>query len=127
MILVRFYVWLDQGHALLVQLFPIFYGLPSAGIVLDAFTAAFIGFTLNIGAYNGIISRHPGGHPADSGGSLFHRHEPAPGHVAGDPARRRRIIFCGGPPHLHLLGQDTSLAAAVTCPSCFRRPSPRTV
>ena len=36
----------------LVQLFVIFYGLPSAGIVLDPLPAALIGFTLNVGAYN---------------------------------------------------------------------------
>lgn len=60
--LVRFYVWLIRGTPLLVQLFLIFYGLPSAGIVLDAFTAAVIGFTLNIGALQlGDHSCHPGG------------------------------------------------------------------
>src|SRR6188474_1603246 len=56
-VLVRFYVWLIRGTPLLVQLFLIFYGLPSAGIVLDAFTAAVIGFTLNIGAYSSEIIR----------------------------------------------------------------------
>ena len=56
-VLARFYVWLVRGTPLLVQLFLIFYGLPSAGIVLDAFTAAVIGFTLNIGAYTSEIIR----------------------------------------------------------------------
>ena len=46
----RFYVWIFRGTPLLVQLFLIFYGLPSVGILLDAFPAALIGFTLNIGA-----------------------------------------------------------------------------
>ena len=55
--LVRCYVWLVRGTPLLVQLFLIFYGLPSAGIVLDASTAAVIGFTLNIGAYSSEIIR----------------------------------------------------------------------
>ena len=55
--LVRFYVWIFRGTPLLVQLFLIFYGLPSAGILLDAFTAALIGFTLNIGAYSSEIVR----------------------------------------------------------------------
>ena len=50
--LVRFYVWLIRGTPLLVQLFLIFYALPSAGITIDAFPAAVIGFTLNIGAYS---------------------------------------------------------------------------
>ncbi len=55
--LVRFYVWLIRGTPLLVQLFLIFYGLPSAGITLDAFTAAVIGFTLNVGAYTSEVIR----------------------------------------------------------------------
>lgn len=54
---VRFYVWIFRGTPLLVQLFLIFYGLPSIGIVLDAFPAALIGFTLNIGAYSSEIVR----------------------------------------------------------------------
>ena len=54
---VRFYVWIIRGTPLLVQLFPIFYGLPSVGILLDAFPAALIGFTLNIGAYSSEIVR----------------------------------------------------------------------
>ena len=53
----RFYVWIIRGTPLLVQLFLIFYGLPSAGILLDAFPAALIGFTLNIGAYSSEIVR----------------------------------------------------------------------
>ena len=32
----RFYVWLFRGTPILVQLFIIFYGLPSVGIMLDA-------------------------------------------------------------------------------------------
>ncbi|ROH79392.1 amino acid ABC transporter permease [Lonsdalea populi] len=52
-----FYVWVIRGTPLLVQLFLIFYGLPSAGITLDAFPAALIGFTLNVGAYSSEIVR----------------------------------------------------------------------
>lgn len=55
--LVRFYVWLIRGTPLLVQLFLIFYGLPSVGVVLDAFPAAVIGFTLNVGAYTSEVIR----------------------------------------------------------------------
>ena len=53
----RFYVWVIRGTPLLVQLFVIFYGLPSIGILLDAFPAALIGFTLNVGAYTSEIIR----------------------------------------------------------------------
>ncbi|MDE1473084.1 amino acid ABC transporter permease [Xenorhabdus bovienii] len=54
---VRFYVWLIRGTPLLVQLFLIFYALPSVGITLEAFTSAVIGFTLNVGAYTSEVIR----------------------------------------------------------------------
>lgn len=47
----RFYVWVVRGTPLLVQLYLVFYGLPSIGIVLDAFPTAVIVFGLNEGAY----------------------------------------------------------------------------
>ncbi|NEW07176.1 amino acid ABC transporter permease [Paenibacillus sp. SYP-B3998] len=53
----QFYVWLFRGTPLLVQLFILFYGLPSLGITLDPFPAAVIGFTLNKGAYSSEIIR----------------------------------------------------------------------
>ncbi|WNQ13880.1 amino acid ABC transporter permease [Paenibacillus aurantius] len=51
------FVGLIRGTPLLVQLFIIFYGLPRAGVTLDPFLAAVIGFTLNMGAYNSEILR----------------------------------------------------------------------
>lgn len=45
------YVWIFRGTPLLVQLFIIFYGLPSIGVQLDAWVAAIITFSLNTGAY----------------------------------------------------------------------------
>lgn len=50
--LVKFYVWLIRGTPLLLQLFIIFYGLPSVGITLNAFVSGLIGFTLSVGAYS---------------------------------------------------------------------------
>ena len=49
--IVKFYVWIIRGTPLLVQLFIIFYGLPSIGITLNALVSAIIGFTLSVGAY----------------------------------------------------------------------------
>ena len=49
--LARVYIWVVRGTPLLVQLFIIFYGLPSMGIVLDAFPTAVIAFSVNEGAY----------------------------------------------------------------------------
>lgn len=45
------YVWIIRGTPLLVQLYIIFYGLPGLGIMLDAFPAAIIAFSVNVGAY----------------------------------------------------------------------------
>lgn len=53
----RFYVWVIRGTPLLVQLFIIFYGLPSIGITLDALVSAVIGFSLSVGAYGSEIIR----------------------------------------------------------------------
>ncbi|MCR5272445.1 MAG: amino acid ABC transporter permease [Lachnospiraceae bacterium] len=47
----RFYIWIFRGTPLLVQLFVIFYGLPSLGIMIDPFPAAVLVFSLNEGAY----------------------------------------------------------------------------
>lgn len=47
----RFYIWVIRGTPILVQLFVVFYGLPSLGIVLDPFPAAVIVFSINEGAY----------------------------------------------------------------------------
>ena len=49
--LARIYIWIIRGTPLLVQLFVVFYGLPSIGITFDAFTAAVIVFSINEGAY----------------------------------------------------------------------------
>jgi cystine transport system permease protein len=53
----RFYVSIIRGTPLIVQLFILFYGLPSVGIVIDPFPAAVIGFSLNVGAYASEIIR----------------------------------------------------------------------
>ena len=53
----RFYIWVFRGTPLIVQLFIIFFGLPSVGIILDAFPSAVIAFALNLGAYNAEIFR----------------------------------------------------------------------
>ncbi|HEM4322241.1 TPA: amino acid ABC transporter permease [Streptococcus suis] len=47
----RFYIWVVRGTPLLVQLYVIFFGLPSLGIVLEAFPSAVLVFSVNTGAY----------------------------------------------------------------------------
>jgi len=49
--LCRFYIWIIRGTPLLVQLYIVFFGLPSVGIKLDAFPAAMVVLGFNEGAY----------------------------------------------------------------------------
>ena len=48
--LCRFYIWIVRGTPLLVQLYLVFYGLPSVGMVLEAFPAAVLVLGFNAGA-----------------------------------------------------------------------------
>jgi polar amino acid transport system permease protein len=51
------YIWLARGTPLLLQIFFVYYGLPSFGIVLDRFPAAIFAFILNYTAYFAEIFR----------------------------------------------------------------------
>jgi cystine transport system permease protein len=53
----RFYVSVIRGTPLLVQLFIIYYGLPSMGATIDPFPSACIAFTLNVGGYASEVIR----------------------------------------------------------------------
>lgn len=120
--IVRFYVWIIRGTPLLVQLFLIFYGLPSVGIVLDAFPAALIGFTLNIGAYSSEIIRAViGSVPRGQWEAAYSIG------MSWSQAMRRTILPQAGrvavPPLSNTfisLVKDTSLAAAITVPELFQ-------
>ena len=119
---VRFYVWLFRGSPLLVQLFVIFYGLPNVGIVLDPLTAAIIGFSLNVGAYNsevirGVIESIPKGQWEAAYSMGMTREQalrrailPQAARVALPPLSKSFIA----------LVKDTSLAAVLTVPEVFQ-------
>ena len=47
----RAYISVIRGTPLLLQLFIIYYGLPSLGLTFNPFPAAVIAFTLNVGGY----------------------------------------------------------------------------
>ncbi len=47
----RVYIWIIRGTPLLVQLYIIFFGLPSIGIFVNAVASAIIVFSINEGAY----------------------------------------------------------------------------
>jgi len=62
----HFYTWLFRGTPLLVQMFVIYYGLPSVGIEFTPVTAGILALSLNSGAYlseslrGAILSIHKG-------------------------------------------------------------------
>jgi L-cystine transport system permease protein len=105
-----------------VQLFLIFYGLPSIGITLDAFIAALIGFTLNVGAYSSeiiraVISAVPKGQWEASysigmtwGQAMRRTVLPQASRIAVPPLSNTFIA----------LVKDTSLAAVITVPEMFQ-------
>lgn len=53
----RVYISIIRGTPLLVQLFVIFYGLPSIGLVVDPWPSAVIAFSLNVGGYAAEVIR----------------------------------------------------------------------
>lgn len=55
--LARAYISVIRGTPLLVQLFVIFYGLPSLGLLIDPWPSAVIAFSLNVGGYAAEVIR----------------------------------------------------------------------
>jgi cystine transport system permease protein len=53
----RVYISVVRGTPLLVQLFVIFYGLPSLGLVIDPWPSAVIAFSINVGGYAAEVVR----------------------------------------------------------------------
>jgi cystine transport system permease protein len=53
----RVYISIIRGTPLLLQLFLIYYGLPSVGIRFDPFPAAIIALSLNVGGYAAEVIR----------------------------------------------------------------------
>ncbi|MCL3862266.1 amino acid ABC transporter permease [Actinotalea sp. K2] len=53
----RGYISVVRGTPLLVQLFVIFYGLPSIGVVISPWPSAVIAFSINVGGYAAEVIR----------------------------------------------------------------------
>jgi cystine transport system permease protein len=117
-----FYVWIIRGTPLLVQLFIVFYGLPMAGLTMGPLTAAIIGFTLNVGAYNSEVIRAailsiPKGQ-WEAGASIGMTHTQGLIRIILPQAARVSV-----PPLSNSfisLVKDTSLAAAITLTEMFQ-------
>jgi L-cystine transport system permease protein len=118
----QFYVWLIRGSPLLVQLFVIFYGLPSVGIVLDPLTAAVIGFSLNVGAYNsevirGAVESIPNGQWEAAYSMGMTRSQALRRTILPQAARVALPALANS---FIALVKDTSLAAVLTVPEIFQ-------
>ncbi|MBU8878415.1 amino acid ABC transporter permease [Bacillus sp. FJAT-29790] len=118
----RFYVWVIRGTPLLVQLFIIFYGLPSIGVTIGPLPSAIIGFTISVGAYNSEVIRAailsiPKGQ-WEAGYSIGMSYRQALRRIILPQATRVSI-----PPLSNSfisLVKDTSLAATITVTEMFR-------
>lgn len=119
----RVYVSIIRGTPLLVQLFIIFYGLPSIGLMIDPIPSAIIGFSLSVGAYSSevvraaILSIHKG--QWEAAYSVGMTYWQALRRVVLPQAARVSI-----PPLSNSfisLVKDTSLASVVLVPEMFRK------
>jgi His/Glu/Gln/Arg/opine family amino acid ABC transporter permease subunit len=82
----RCFIWIFRGTPLMVQLYLIYYGLPSFGIKLTAITAGILGMSLNTSAYIAEIVRS-GIHAIDPG-----QREAAKALGMGKVMEMRRIV-----------------------------------
>ncbi|MBS9779377.1 MAG: amino acid ABC transporter permease [Moraxellaceae bacterium] len=119
----RFYIWIIRGTPLLVQLFIIFYGLPSIGITLDAYVSAIIAFSLSVGAYGSEIIRASiesiPKEQWEAGQTLGMTYQQTLWHIIMPQAGR-----ISTPPLFNSfisLVKDTSLAASITVIELFRK------
>ena len=55
--LINTYIWIMRGTPLLLQLFFVYFGLPTFGITLNSITSVFVAFALNYAAYFAEIFR----------------------------------------------------------------------
>ncbi len=119
----RAYISVIRGTPQLVQLFVIFYGLPSVGVTLSPWPSAIIAFSLNVGGYAAevirasILSVPKGQWEAAHTIGMSHRQAlrriilPQAARVSVPPLSNTFIS----------LVKDTSLASLILVPELFRR------
>ena len=121
--LCRFYVWVIRGTPLLVQLYLVFFGLPSVGITLEAFPAAVLVFGLNEGAYmaetmRGSLESVPRGQ-MEAGYCVGMSYLQIMWHIVLPQAFRTAFPALGN--SLISMVKGTSLAATITVMEMFRQ------
>lgn len=119
----RVYISIIRGTPLLVQLFVIFYGLPSIGLKIDPWPSAIIAFSLNVGGYAAEVIR--------AAILSVHQGQWEAAYTIGMSRRRalRRIILpqaarVSVPPLSNTfisLVKDTSLASLILVTELFRQ------
>ncbi|MDD6550460.1 MAG: amino acid ABC transporter permease [Lachnospiraceae bacterium] len=117
----RFYIWVIRGTPLLVQLYVIFFGLPSIGVNVDAFPAAVIVFSINEGAYaaetiRGALESVPAGQ-MEAGRCVGMSYIQIMWHVILPQTFRTAFPALGN--ELISMVKDTSLAANITVTEMF--------
>jgi polar amino acid transport system permease protein len=115
------YVEVVRNTPLLVQLFIIFFGLPSLGVRLDAVTAALIALSVNLGAYTTEIiragleavprSQIEAGYSLGLSGAQVFRH------VVLSPAIR--IVYPALTSQFVLMMLATSIVSQISAPDLF--------
>jgi cystine transport system permease protein len=119
----RVYISIIRGTPLLVQLFVIFYGLPSVGLTIDPWPSAIIAFSLNVGGYAAEVIR--------AAILSVHQGQWEAAYTIGMSRRRalRRVILpqaarVSVPPLSNTfisLVKDTSLASVILVTEMFRQ------
>jgi cystine transport system permease protein len=117
----QFYVWVFRGTPMMVQLFIIFFGLPSIGLTLGPIPSAIIGLTLNMGAYmsetlRGSILSIPVGQ-SEAGFACGMTYLQVMIHIILPQAIKNAVPVLFN--HFISLVKDTSLVASITVPEMF--------
>ena len=119
----RFYIWLIRGTPLLVQLYLVFYGLPSVGIKLEAFPTAVLVLGFNEGAYmaetvRGALERVTRGQ-MEAGWCVGMNYFQIMAHVVLPQAFRTAFPALGN--SMIAMLKETSMAATITVAEMFRQ------
>lgn len=119
----RIYIWIVRCTPLLVQLYLVYYGLPSAGIYLDAFPTVVLVFGFNEGAYmaetvRAAMEAVPSGQ-MEAGYCVGMNYMQIMGHVVLPQAFRTAFpsLFNS----LISMVKETSLASTITVTEMFRQ------
>ena len=118
---IKFLIWVIRGTPLLVQLYVIFFGLPSIGVNVDAFPAAVLVFSINEGAYGaetirGALESVPAGQ-MEAGRCVGLSYLQIMWHIILPQAFRTAFPTLGN--ELISMVKDTSLAANITVTEMF--------